>query len=273
MEVTIITINFNNKNGLERTARSVVSQTCRDYEWIVIDGGSTDGSVDIIDQYSDHITYSVCEPDSGIYNAMNKGVDASKGEYLIFMNSGDCFHDSEVLSDFMKLAKTADIIYGNTERVDADGNKVGQVVPSKYLSLQYLFFKCLNHQAIFFSRKCFECDRYDESFRLLGDMELTVRLAMRHFSFHYWNRFVAKYDVTGISAFTDTRKEIVRAVEKNVPKFILLDYNESTYNDSDIAMMSREIIESNRVIRNLARIALYPVYGIHKLLRRKIDNR
>lgn len=268
MKVSIITINLNNRAGLERTAASIVSQACHDYEWIVIDGGSTDGSADVIRRHSSEIAYSVSERDSGIYNAMNKGVDAATGDYLIFMNSGDCLHDPEVLSEFMRLKVIADIIYGNSERVDADGNRVGETVPTGHLSLQYLFFNKLNHQAMFFSRKCFEKDRYDETFRLLGDMELTVRLAMRNASFCHWNRLVAKYDVTGISANTDSRDEIVRAIEMNVPRFILLDYTESTYNDSDIAVMSRDIIESNVFVRALARTVLYPIHGLHKLIKK-----
>lgn len=268
MKVSIITINLNNLTGLEKTAQTILSQTCKDFEWIVIDGGSNDGSCDLIRQFEGNIAYWVSEKDSGIYNAMNKGVDAATGDYLIFMNSGDCFHDPEVLSDFIKIKDKSDIIYGNTERVDANGNHVGETVPTEYLSLQYLFFKRLNHQSMLFSKKCFENDRYDESFRLLGDLDLMVRLAMRKASFRYWDRFIAKYDVTGLSAKLDSKHEIIRAIENNVPRFILLDYNESKYNDSDIAVMSRDIIGSNRLIRILTRTVLYPIHGLHKFLKK-----
>lgn len=268
MKISIITINLNNRTGLEKTAQSILSQTCKDYEWIVIDGGSTDGSIDVVKRYEGEIAYWVSENDSGIYNAMNKGVDASTGDYLMFMNSGDCLHDPKVLSDFIHLKDKGDIVYGKTERVDTEGNCVGQTNPTEHLSLQYLLFKQLNHQSMFFSRKCFEDNRYDESFKLLGDMELMVRLAMQKVKYSYWNRFIAKYDVTGISAQADCKKEIERAIEKNVPTFILLDYLDSSYNDSDIAEMSRDIIESNVFVRTLARIVLYPIHGTYRLLKK-----
>ena len=89
MKLSVITINFNNRDGLRKTIESVVNQTYNDFEYIIIDGGSTDGSVDVIKEYADRIDYWVSEPDKGIYNAMNKGIDVAKGEYCIFMNSGD----------------------------------------------------------------------------------------------------------------------------------------------------------------------------------------
>lgn len=268
MTFSIITINLNNSVGLKKTAESIVSQSCRDYEWIVIDGGSTDGSMDVINSYFNIIAYSVSEPDQGIYNAMNKGVEASNGDYLIFLNSGDCLYNKDVLADFIKLKAKGDIVYGNTERVGRDGVHCGEEVPARHLSLQYLLYKRLNHQSMFFSRQCFANHRYDESFRLLGDMELMIRLAMQGTKFVYWNRFIVKYDVTGVSARVDTKPEIDKAIEKNIPDFILLDYAGSTYNDSDIARMSRDIIDSNRFIRTLTRLFMYPIYGINRLLKK-----
>lgn len=102
--ISIITINYNNAEGLRRTIQSVVSQACRaDFEYIVIDGASTDGSRDILDQYSDQIDVLISEPDSGIYNAMNKGVKNSSGTYCLFLNSGDWLHDQTVIKDVLKL--------------------------------------------------------------------------------------------------------------------------------------------------------------------------
>ena len=91
MRYSIITINYNNEEGLRHTIESIVCQTYTDFEFIIIDGGSTDGSVDVIKEYAEHIAYWVSEKDNGRYNAMNKGVCQAKGDYCIFMNSGDCF--------------------------------------------------------------------------------------------------------------------------------------------------------------------------------------
>ena len=87
MKLSIITINYNNCDGLRKTIESVIAQTTRDFEYIVIDGGSTDGSVDVIKEYADYIDYWVSEPDKGIYNAMNKGTRAAHGDFLLFLNS------------------------------------------------------------------------------------------------------------------------------------------------------------------------------------------
>ena len=97
MKYSIITVNYNNKEGLRKTIESVISQTFRDFEYIVIDGGSSDGSAELLKEYSDKITYWVSEPDKGIYNGMNKGIAKATGDYLNFMNSGDCFYDQQVL--------------------------------------------------------------------------------------------------------------------------------------------------------------------------------
>ena len=88
MKLSVITINYNNRDGLHKTIASVVNQSWREFEYIVIDGGSTDGSVDVIKSFADRIDYWVSEPDKGIYNAMNKGIDVAQGEYCIFINSG-----------------------------------------------------------------------------------------------------------------------------------------------------------------------------------------
>lgn len=98
MKLSIITVNLNNRDGLKRTIDSVVSQTFTDYEWIVIDGGSNDGSRELIEHYSDHFAYWCSEPDKGIYNAMNKGIAHAKGEWLQFLNSGDVLYSNNTLA-------------------------------------------------------------------------------------------------------------------------------------------------------------------------------
>src|ERR1044072_8154433 len=98
--VSVITINFNDGKGLERTIHSVLSQTRPAFEFIVIDGGSKDESLEVINRHRDKITHWISEKDSGIYDAQNKGIAKASGEYLLFMNSGDCFYDDTVLKKF-----------------------------------------------------------------------------------------------------------------------------------------------------------------------------
>ena len=113
MRLSIITVNYNNREGLARTARSVVEQTFSDFEWIVVDGGSTDGSVGVIQEYADCIAWSVSEPDGGIYEAMNKGLDMASGEYVQFLNSGDSFIDQTVLERVFDDQDLSDVNYGD----------------------------------------------------------------------------------------------------------------------------------------------------------------
>ena len=116
MKYSIITVNFNNKEGLRKTIESVIRQSFRDFEYIVIDGGSTDGSADILKEYDAQIDYWVSEPDKGIYNAMNKGIVQAKGEYLNFMNSGDYFYDNQVLQHVADYGYDTDFIVGRDYR-------------------------------------------------------------------------------------------------------------------------------------------------------------
>ncbi|MEF3279758.1 MAG: glycosyltransferase [Elusimicrobiota bacterium] len=115
--ISVVTVVFNGKDFLQKTIESVISQTYPHIEYIVIDGGSTDGTVDIIKKYEDKITYWVSEKDNGIYDAMNKAIKVSKGSWLIFMNAGDMFVDKNVLKKIFiedKLHLNADVIYSDT---------------------------------------------------------------------------------------------------------------------------------------------------------------
>jgi glycosyltransferase involved in cell wall biosynthesis len=110
-KLSIITINYNNVKGLEKTINSVVNQSYNDFEYIIIDGGSTDGSVDIIKKHENKIVFWVSEPDNGIYDALNKGVKHSNGEYLLFLNGDDCLIDDAILQKISYHLEFKDLIY------------------------------------------------------------------------------------------------------------------------------------------------------------------
>ena len=114
-KISIITVNYNNLEGLQRTFNSVFNQTWKEFEYVVIDGGSTDGSKELIEKYNDKIDYWVSESDNGIYNAMNKGIKKAKGEYLLFLNSGDNLFNHTVLEENHSVIKEMDLIYFNLE--------------------------------------------------------------------------------------------------------------------------------------------------------------
>src|SRR5476651_1326552 len=113
MKLSIITINFNNAVGLKKTIESLIKQQYREFQFIIIDGGSVDSSVDIIKEYADVIDYWVSEPDTGIYQAMNKGIREANGKYLMFLNSGDYLFENTTLQKMAPILCGEDIVYGN----------------------------------------------------------------------------------------------------------------------------------------------------------------
>ncbi|AEE20033.1 glycosyltransferase family 2 protein [Dokdonia sp. 4H-3-7-5] len=156
MLVSIITINLNDKTGLEKTCSSVFAQTFKDYEHIIIDGASIDGSLDYIETHKDKFTYWISEPDSGVYNAMNKGIRQAKGDYVLFLNSGDILYNENVFSKVENsLVKDIDLVYGN---LWIEGRK-GEGFTNKYPGvIDFNFFKrtSLGHAATFIKRTLFE---------------------------------------------------------------------------------------------------------------------
>jgi glycosyltransferase involved in cell wall biosynthesis len=134
-KISIITVTYNAASVLEATIQSVISQTFANYEYIIIDGGSTDGTLDIIQQYEKHIHYWISEPDKGLYDAMNKGLKAARGEYVWFMNAGDEIYHHSILDQlFGKVEPDADIYYGDALFFNASGEQNGlrsQVTPHK----------------------------------------------------------------------------------------------------------------------------------------------
>ena len=166
--ISIITVNLNNRAGLEKTIASVEAQTCRDFEWIVIDGGSTDGSRELITQHADRISYWVSEPDGGIYNGMNKGIRASHGAYLLFLNSGDYLYDPHVLAHVTAQLQDADLYIGQELR----NNKwlLDPKVEDTAELCEFQFVRYIPHQSTFICRKAFETyGLYDEDKKLASD--------------------------------------------------------------------------------------------------------
>lgn len=172
-KLSIITINYNNLDGLKRTVDSIVNQTWREFEYIVIDGGSTDGSTIYIESQSDKINYWVSEPDKGIYNAMNKGIAKATGEYLLFLNSGDHLYDIKVLEQNNKFLGSQDIIYFNLNVV-ADKKTFIKKYPDELL-FSFFINDNLPHMATFIKTSLFDkVGMYDESLKIVSDWKFFV---------------------------------------------------------------------------------------------------
>ena len=225
MLYSIITINFNNCDGLRRTIESVVNQTNADYEYIVIDGGSTDGSVDVIQKYSDRISYWVSEKDDGIYNAMNKGVRHAHGDYCLFLNSGDSFYDKHVLNKNLLSDNKSDIVVGRLVS-DSDGRELFSP-PSDDISMYYFYTSTLPHQASFIITKLLKQYPYDESLKIVSDWKFFVEtIIFHHCKVGFIDVPIAKFDMTGISTSnaSKTWDEKMKVLRQMFPDRVLEDY-------------------------------------------------
>lgn len=225
MLYSIITINFNNCDGLRRTIESVVNQTNDNYEYIVIDGGSTDGSVDVIQKYSDRISYWVSEKDDGIYNAMNKGVRHAHGDYCLFLNSGDSFYDKHVLNKNLLSDNKSDIVVGRLVS-DSDGMELFSP-PSDDISMYYFYTSTLPHQASFIKTKLLKQYPYDESLKIVSDWKFFVEtIIFHHCKVGFIDVPIAKFDMTGISTSnaSKTWDEKMKVLRQMFPDRVLEDY-------------------------------------------------
>ncbi len=198
MKLSIITINLNNCDGLKRTIDSVVSQSFTDYEWILIDGGSTDGSRELIEQHQNHFAYWCSEPDKGIYNAMNKGIRYAKGDYLQFLNSGDWLCDAITLERCFSYNFNADIVYGNIY-LCTEKKLIKHYYPQS-LTFRYLIKDTLGHSNTFIKKDVIQETPYDESLKIVSDWKFFLTQALKNKKIEYINEFVSCYDTTGISS-------------------------------------------------------------------------
>ncbi len=194
--LSIITINYNNVEGLKKTISSVVSQTFSDFEFIVIDGDSIDGSAEVVERNKDNFRYCVSEKDTGVYNAMNKGIKASKGDYLLFLNSGDIFTSETAIADFTAHPKfKGDIIYGDYKF------EKGEKIYPDHLTPFFFMKTSLPHQSTIFKRKVFEeMGCYDERYNIVADRAFYLSCFLSgKFHFQHIKYLLTIFDLKGLS--------------------------------------------------------------------------
>lgn len=227
MKLSIITVNLNNKSGLQKTIDSVISQTYKDFEWIIIDGGSTDGSKELIEKYSSYITYWVSEPDKGIYNAMNKGIKVAKGEYCLFLNSGDGLVSSDVLKKVFQRNISTDIINGNLI-ILSNPIRRDYGIHSDYISGYDLIKGNLNHPSTFIRKSLFEqYGLYDESLKIVSDWKFFFyTIVIKGCSVKYINEDIAFFNTNGISntSLKKVKEERIKVLSDLCPSHIIEDY-------------------------------------------------
>ena len=234
MKLSIITINRNNAAGLEKTMQSVVSQTFKEFEYIVVDGASSDNSVEVIKSFESqfaHLSW-LSEPDTGIYNAMNKGVRMASGDYVQILNSGDCLAAEDVTERMLEALEKADdpsILYGNMIKCFADGRRyVDKGLEGQEVTFLHFYLGTLNHDPTYIRRVLFEkYGYYDESLKIVSDWKWFMHAIIDGGENpKYVNINVTLFDMTGIS---ESNAETIKVERETVlhqayPNGVLADY-------------------------------------------------
>ena len=198
--LSVITIVYNNVRDIERTMLSVLNQTSSNIEYIIVDGQSTDGTVQIIQKYQHKLSHFVSEPDKGIYDAMNKGLALATGEYVLFMNSGDEIYSTDTVSRVFSMKPEADIYYGETEMFNQQWQSIGRrrhKAPERFTWRSFQFGMSVSHQAIYIRRAITE--PFDLKYKLSSDIDWIIEAARKARKIVNTRMFVAKYLVGGMS--------------------------------------------------------------------------
>ena len=255
IKLSIITVVYNEVETIRRTLKSIYEQTYKDFEHIIIDGASTDGTVDIIKQFVKQNTIFISEKDTGIYNAMNKGITFAKGEYLLFLNGGDSLHNSNSLADVIGLFENTDIVVGSFCFVNSKESKIFHSINEMELPY-YLEIGSLPHPSTFIRKELFNIfGLYDESFKIAGDYDFFVRAL-------YSTKTTSKFVDVIVSVFYDggmssdknnkkTQQEEDRYVKKN-------------------RIYSTELYKSRFLKRKLRVIQKYPLFFLNYDLLKKV---
>jgi glycosyltransferase involved in cell wall biosynthesis len=267
MKYSIITVNYNNKDGLRKTIESVIHQTCRDFEYIVIDGGSTDGSVDVIKEYDKDIDYWVSEPDNGIYHAMNKGIAHAHGDYLNFMNSGDCFYNDKILQHLADKGWTSDLIVGRDFHFDVSTQRGFATILPPRLSMLTFIHNTLPHQSTFFKRELFKVTPYDENLRLVADVKFFIqKICIEECTVQYTDDIICRREPDGLSASNNENRlhEHQKIIAEVLPPGAIQDYDTLYQLDKSTMYKLMSLLDNARSRRWLT----YCIKIIHRINRK-----
>jgi glycosyltransferase involved in cell wall biosynthesis len=205
---SIITINLNNREGLRRTMESVRIQSFTDYEYIVVDGVSKDGSLDVVKEYVHIVAHKVVEKDNGVYDAMNKGLALATGEYIVFLNSGDEFKNASTLEEVSKGSHNKEFIYCDVEVFNENNHRVSKH-PSQ-LSTRFLLTGMICHQAIFAKRTLFQrTGKFSDAYKIYGDYDWLLRaIKKENATTQHIPKVLVRYEEIGLSNTADKSKQL-----------------------------------------------------------------
>ncbi|PRM98273.1 hypothetical protein CJ670_04080 [Arcobacter cryaerophilus gv. crypticus] len=211
-KVTVVTVTYNAEKYLEQTIKSVIEQDYPNIEYIIIDGASTDGTIDIIKQYEEHIDYWISEPDRGIYDAMNKGIDVATAEWINFMNAGDSFASNNILKDIFNkktFEKDFDVLYGGVKIVDENYN-YKEYISAKPMSEIWKGSYC-NHQSLFVKTSIMKKNKFNLDYKLAAEKELFIKLYVNKYSYKIFDFPISNFIISDNSF--STKHKIIDSIE------------------------------------------------------------
>lgn len=246
-KLSIITINYNNAVGLEKTIRSVIAQTSTDFEYIIIDGGSTDGSLDVIKQHERKLNYWVSEPDRGIYQAMNKGIRQANGEYCQFLNSGDYLLTPDVTECMLRDMPACSILYGNKIREINSRRIVEKSYAGRQITLLDLYRSTIFHATAYIKKSLFEqYGGYDESLKIVSDWKFyLIAVGLHDEKIAYRDIDMVWFDTQGISS---THKDLDKQERDQVLIEVLPETIRSDYQAFAIDTLIIKRLKQNKLI-------------------------
>ncbi len=242
LELSIITVNLNNGNGLAKTITSVICQRFNKYEFIVVDGASTDNSIEVIKQFQTYISFWISEKDKGIYHAMNKGIMHARGRYLLFLNSGDWLVNDLVLNKVFSESRIQDILLGQCN-ISENGKIIHTLIPPPQISFGYIYYLGLSHQSAFIKREVFEKHGlYREDFKYNGDIEFWYRtIVLNGCTTESLPVIITDYNLDGISSKENHseayRNELDEIYAHPVLRLLIPDYEDWKREREEMKMM------------------------------------
>ena len=277
-KLTVITINYNNLSGLKKTVESVISQSWTEFEYVIIDGGSTDGSKEYLEQMAGHFDYWVSEPDKGIYNAMNKGVLQAKGSYLQFLNSGDWLVNNNIFFEVFNDPINVDILYGSINQVLDNGvfKRLDPLIEEKFSMANFNSntHATILHPATFIRRKLFDVGGYDENYEIIADVKFFIeKIIFDNCTILQLPLVIANFNMEGLSSnpiyWSKTIDERGRIYRELLPPRVLKDY-EILFQIKDSELLQYVVfLENTTGLKKMIGRMIGVIIKLYKLIQRK----
>ncbi len=284
-KITVVTVTYNAEQYLEQTIKSVIAQDYPNIEYIVIDGASSDKTVDIIKQYEKYITYWISEADSGIYDAMNKGIDIATGEWINFMNAGDLFSTNMILKDIFYKNYNSSVLYSDTYIINKNLDIISEY---KAENLENFFISKMpfTHQSSFTKLDVISNFPFRRDYKLASDFDLFFKLYIKKYKFEYLpNVKIAKFLVGGIHTFNMIKytSEALNSLIMEYPDTQFLIKNSSIiksfeeYNNKSLnvfpTILSSVLLNIEKTMNKYNKVALYGYGSLGKLLYSHYSNK